>query len=105
MNQQRTIVKLSRLPRFCVQRTEIHQVQFFDRIDHKMQRSLKWSQMPHINKTIHKVQQITEVSQQQYMNVDVSAEMQCQTTATHRHCSKLIKHNRCHSLNGVIRTS
>ena len=30
------------------------------------------------------VQQITEVSQQQYMNVDVPAEIQCQNIATHQ---------------------
>ena len=47
-----------------------------DRIDHKMQRSLKLPQ--YTNTTIQKVQQVTEVSQQQYvdMNVDVPAEIQ-----------------------------
>ena len=57
--------------RFGVQRNEIHQVQYTDRSDHKMQRSLKSPQVQYINKIIQKVQQITEVSQQQHMNVDV----------------------------------
>ena len=63
---------------------EIHQVQKIDRIDHKMQRSLKLPQVQYINKVIQKVQQITEVTQQQYMNVDVPAEIQCMNTATHQ---------------------
>ena len=68
-----------------MQRNEIHQVQIFDRIDHKMQRSLKLPQVQYSNKTIQKVQQITEVSQQQqHMNVDVPAEIQCQNTVTHQ---------------------
>ena len=49
-----------------------------------MQRSLKLPQVQHSNKTIQKVQQITEVSQQQHMNVDVPAEIQCQNTVTHQ---------------------
>ena len=46
--------------------------------------------MQYINKSSQKVQQITQVSQLQYMdmNVDVPAEIQCQSTATHRHCRK-----------------
>ena len=36
------------------------------------------------------VQQITEVSQQQYMNVDVPAEkQQCENTATHQNTVKI----------------
>ena len=73
-------------------------MQYIDRIDHKMQRSLKLPQVQYINKIIQKVQQITEVSQQQYMNVDVPAEIQCQNTATHQN---IVKHfgatNRFHS--------
>ena len=57
---------------------------------HTLQRPLKLPQV----QCILKVQQSTKVLQQQYMNVDVPAEMQCQNTATHRHCRKLVKHNR-----------
>ena len=55
-----------------------------------MQRSLKLPQVQYINKIIQEVQQITEVSQQQYMdmNVDVPAEIQCQSTATHQNIVK-----------------
>ena len=49
-----------------------------------MQRSSKLPQVQYINKIIQKVQEITEVSQQQYMNVDVPAEIQCQNTTTHQ---------------------
>ena len=79
MNQQ-TIVKLFQIIMKTVQRerlrssrevnhvtekiktpqsNEIHQVQYIDRIDHKMQRSLKLTQVQYINKIISKVQQIT----------------------------------------------
>ena len=71
-----------------VQRNEIHQVQCIDKIDRKMQRSLKLPQVRYINKIIQKVQLITEVSQQQCMNVDVPAEIQCQKTATHQNTVK-----------------
>ena len=49
---------------------------------HKMQRPLKLPQVQHISKTGQKVQQSTEVSQQQYMDmhVDVPGEMQHQNT-------------------------
>ena len=46
-----------------------------------MKRSLKLPQVQYINKIIQKVQLITEVSQQQHINVDVPAEIQCQNTA------------------------
>ena len=88
-------------PGFSLQRNDIHQVQSIDMIVHTLQRPLKLPQVQYIQK----VQQSTEVSQQQYINVDVSAEKQCQNTATHRHCRKLMKHNRFHFLNGVIITS
>ena len=120
MSQPRTIVKLFQiimktvqrsesgdradkdLPRFSVQRNEIHQVQYVDTIIHKMQRPLKLPQVQYIDSTGQKVQQIAEISQLQYMKVEVPAEMQCpeiqcQNTAT--------QHNKFHSLNGAIRTS
>ena len=52
-----------------MQRNDIHQVQKIDRIDHK-------------------IQQLTEVLQQQHMNVDVPTEIQCQNTATHQNFVK-----------------
>ena len=68
----------SGLPRFSVPRNEIHQAQKIDMIVHTMQRPLKLPRVQYIQK----VQQSTEVSQQQHKNVDVPAEMQCQNTAT-----------------------
>ena len=59
-------------------------MQYTDRIDFMMQRSLKLPQVQYINKIIQKVQQITEASQQQHLNVDVPAEMQCKDAATHQ---------------------
>ena len=132
MNQQRTMVKLFQIIMKTVQRKnpfiqrsescdgqiKTPQIQCAEKRDppgavyrhdhvHKMQKLLKLPQVQYINKTSHKVQQVTEVSQQQHMdmNVEVPGEMQCQNTATHRHCRKLRMPNRFHSLNGVIRTS
>ena len=68
-----------------MQRNEFHQVQYVGPIIvHKTQRPLKLHQVQHISKTGRKVQQSIEVSQQQYMdmNVDVPAEMQRQNTVT-----------------------
>ena len=55
-----------------------------------MQRSLKLPQVQFINKIIQDVQQMTEVSHQQYMdmNVDVPAEIQCQNSASHQNTVK-----------------
>ena len=53
-----------------------------------MTRSLKLPQVQHINKIIQKAQLITKVSQQQHMNVDVPAEIQCQNTATQQNIVK-----------------
>ena len=76
----------SRLTRFTMQRKRDSPVALYrhDHV-HKVQRSLNLSQVQRIKK----VQQSTEVSQQQYMNVDVPAEMQCpeiqcQNIATHQ---------------------
>ena len=53
-----------------------------------MHRSLKLPQVQYIKKIIQKVQQLPEVSQQQHMNVDVPAEIQCENTATHQNIVK-----------------
>ena len=110
MNQQRTIVKLFQIiMNHVTEQIETPQIQCAEKRDplgavfrhdhvHKMQKPLKLPQVQCINKTSQKVQQITEVSHQQYMdmNVDVPAEMQCQNTATRRHCRRLRKHNGLH---------
>ena len=60
---------------------------------HKMQKPLKLPQVQHISKTGQKVQQSTEVSQQQYMdmNVDVPAEMQRQNTVNNAQIRRQVR--------------
>ena len=50
-----------------------------------------------INSTSQKVQQITEVSKQHYMNVELPAEMQCSEV---QYQNTTTQHNKFHSLTG-----